>query len=525
MLDQLSERIQSALGGGGPLAGLMGGGKKLTDENMQDTLREIRRALLEADVSLKVIRKFLDRVEAEATGQQVLKSVNPSQQLIKIVNDALTELLGRENTPLKLESTVASQPPLVVLFGLQGSGKTTTAAKLAKHLASTQGKKPLLVAADVYRPAAIKQLQTLGQQIGVPVHTIDGSTNVQEIAQSGVARAVAEGLSPVIIDTAGRLQIDTQMMAELLILERSLQPQEKLLVIDSMTGQEAVNVAQTFDTQLGVTGLVLTKMDGDARGGAALSVVEVTGKPIKFIGVSEKMDGLEPFYPDRMAGRILGMGDVVSLVEKAQQSIDLKDAEKLEAKLRKQSFSLNDFMGMQKTLKMLGSLEGILNMLPIPGLTKDMKQMIGQGGEAQFKRFEAMYHSMTKAEREHPETIHPARQRRIAKGCGMADTEVAQFLKQFEQMRMMMGQMMKFKDGAMANQDDLGTAPTYDPTGGSGLTLPRRKKKPKAAGGFPDFGSGASLPPGFPGLPTGGMPGGFPGMGSGKKPKLPFPFG
>jgi signal recognition particle subunit SRP54 len=500
MLDQLSERIQSALGGNG----LFVGGKTLTDDNMQDTLREIRRALLEADVSLKVIRKFLDRVESEATGQQVLKSVNPSQQLIKIVSDALTDLLGRENTPLKLESTVANQPPLVVLFGLQGSGKTTTAAKLAKHLANTQGQKPLLVAADVYRPAAIKQLQTLGQQIGVPVHTIDDSTNVQEIAQSGVARAVAEGLSPVIIDTAGRLQIDTQMMAELLILERSLQPQEKLLVIDSMTGQEAVNVAQTFDTQLGVTGLV----------------------PIKLIGVSEKMDGLEPFYPDRMAGRILGMGDVVSLVEKAQQSINLKDAEKLEAKLRKQSFSLNDFMGMQKTLKMLGSLEGILNMLPIPGLTKDMKQMIGQGGEAQFKRFEAMYHSMTKSEREHPETINPARQRRIAKGCGMADTEVAQFLKQFEQMRMMMGQMMKFKDGAMADQGDLGAAPTYDPTGGSGLTLPRRKKKPKATGGFPDFGNGTSLPPGFPGMPTGGgFPGGVPGTGSGKKPKLPFPFG
>ena len=518
MLDQLSERLQNSLGGGGPLAGLMGQGKKLTDENMQDTLREIRRALLEADVSLKVIRKFLHTIETEAEGQQVLKAVDPGQQLIKIVNDALVELLGNKNEPIKLESSKPSQPPLVVLFGLQGSGKTTSAAKLAKHLKETQDKKPLLVAADVYRPAAIKQLQTLGEQVGVPVHTIDGSTNIQDIAKAGIERAVAEGLAPVIIDTAGRLQIDTEMMAELLILERSLQPQEKLLVIDSMTGQEAVNVAETFDTQLGVTGLVLTKLDGDSRGGAALSVVDVTGKPIKFIGVSEKMDGLEPFYPERMASRILGMGDVVSLVEKAQQVIDMKDTEKLEEKLRKQSFSLNDFMGMQKTLKMLGSFEGILNMLPIPGITKDMKQMISQGGDAQFKTFEAMYHSMTPGEREHPETIHPSRQRRIAKGCGMTEPDVAQFLTQFEQMRMMMGSMMKMKQ--TSSDPDAESTP-LDPTGRSGLTLPRRKKKGKNKGGFPDFGGMGSG--GFPNMP--GMPSGFPGMGgSGKKPKSPFPF-
>lgn len=440
MFDQLSERLQGAFSA-------LGGGKEITEENMNDALREVRRALLEADVNLRVLKTFLGRVQDRAVGEDVLKNVQPGQQLVKIVHEELITLLGGENKPLNLDG----DPNIIMLFGLQGSGKTTSAGKLAKKL-KKDGKKPLLVAADVYRPAAIKQLITLGGQIGVPVHSIDGSTDVIDIAQTGLEKAKQEGLNPVIIDTAGRLQVDTEMMAELLLLERMFSPQEKLLVIDAMTGQEAVNVAETFNTQLDVTGIVVTKLDGDARGGAALSVVEVTGKPIKLIGVSEKLDGLEAFHPERMSTRILGMGDVLTLVERAQEAIDLEEAQELERRIRKQEFSLEDFMKMRKQMQMLGSFDQILGMLPIPGITKDMREMIAHTGETHFKRVEAIIQSMTPEERRKPDLINISRRRRIAKGCGLQEAEVSQFMKQFEQMRTMMKQFTQLTDGFKKGQ-------------------------------------------------------------------------
>jgi signal recognition particle subunit SRP54 len=503
MFDQLSERLQDVFAN-------FRGDRQLTEDNMEDALREVRRALLEADVSLRVIKAFISRVKDRAVGEDVLKSVEPSQQLIKIVHDELVVLLGGESKPLNQEGN----PNIIVLFGLQGSGKTTTCGKLALKLRK-EGRKPLMVAADVYRPAAIQQLITLGKEIDLPVHTVEGSTDVLAIAKSGLERAKSEDFDTLLVDTAGRLQIDTDMMAELLLVERVLQPQEKLLVIDAMTGQEAVAVAETFNSQLDVTGIVISKLDGDARGGAALSVVEVTGKPIKLIGTSEKLTGLENFHPDRMATRILGMGDVVSLVEKAQQAFDLEEAQRMEEKMRKSEFSLEDFLKIQKSFKMLGSLDQILGMLPIPGLTKEMRETISSGGEDQMKKIEVIINSMTPAERRKPEAINDSRKKRIAKGCGMPEEEISRFLMQFEQMRMMMKQLTKMTDGFKKDSD---------PSAMGGLKMPRSMKK-KKQGGLGDFGDmGAG---GFPGMPGGmpnmpGMPaGGFPGMPGGKMPKLP----
>ena len=331
------------------------------------------------------------------------------------------------------------------MFGLQGSGKTTSSGKLALQLRK-KGKKPLLVAADVYRPAAIQQLVSLGKQMSIPVFTIPDSTDVVEIARQGLEHARENNYSPLIVDTAGRLQVDTEMMAELLILERTLKPQEKLLVVDAMTGQEAIHVAETFNSQLAMTGIILTKLDGDTRGGAALSVVEVTGQPIKLVGTGEKMDALEPFYPERMATRILGMGDVVSLVERAQEAIDLDEAKEFERKMRKSEFSLEDFMKVQKTMKKLGSLDQILGMLPIPGLTKDMREMLAHGGEEQLRKVEAIINSMTLPERRNPDTINRSRKSRIARGCGMLEEDITKFLKDFGMMRQMMKQMTQMTD-------------------------------------------------------------------------------
>ncbi len=491
MFDQLSERLQGVFAGFGR--------KQITEDNIDEAMREIRKALLEADVNLRVLKAFISRVKDKAIGENVLKSLQPEQQLVKIVHDELVALLGGETQEINL----SGNPNIIVLFGLQGSGKTTTAGKLALKLRK-EGRNPLLVAADVYRPAAIQQLITLGKQIDIPVHTIEGSKEVVQIARGGAERAKAEGFNTVIIDTAGRLQIDTDMMAELLLVERMLQPQEKLLVIDSMTGQEAVNVAETFNEQLEVTGIVMTKLDGDARGGAALSVVEVTGKPIKFIGTSEKLTGLEVFHPERMATRILGMGDVLSLVEKAQEAIDIEEAQRLEQRMRKSEFSLEDFMKIQKQLKMLGSFDQILGMLPIPGLTKDMREMIAHGGEGQLKRVESMINSMTPEERRKPEIITEGRQRRIARGCGMKAEDIKQFLTQFEQMKFMMQQLTKMTDGMKKEAT---------PAKG-GLHMPRsmkKKKKNPLLDGFPGMPPGG-MPPGFPGLPPGGgLPPGFPG--------------
>lgn len=434
MFDNLSDKLQEIIK-------KTSGNDKLTEENMSDALREIRRALLEADVNLRVVKSFISSIRERAQGENVVSGVDPAQQLIKIVNDELVKLLGSKNEPLNL----TENPSVIMMLGLQGSGKTTSSAKLAIKLKKL-GKKPLLVACDVYRPAAIAQLKTLGKQTETEVFTIQNSTDVQQIANEAINYAKSNNFNVVILDTAGRLQIDTQMMAELLILDRTIHPQEKLLVIDAMTGQEAVNVAENFNAQLEITGLVLTKLDGDSRGGAALSVVECTHKPIKLTGVGEKLDALQDFHPDRMATRILGMGDIVSLVEKAQENFDAKQAAELEKKMRKAEFSFNDFLNMQKTMKNFGSLDQILGMLPIPGLKNDDKQMIANEGEKQLKRIEAFIQSMTPDERDNPELINTSRKKRIAQGCGMDIQEINQFITQFEQMRKMMKGFSKISD-------------------------------------------------------------------------------
>ena len=388
MFDNLSEKLQNIIA-------KTQGNAELTQDNMQDALREIRRALLEADVNLRVVKAFISAIKDKAEGENVLSGVNPGQQLVKIVNDELVELLGKELKPLDL----SGHPSIIMMLGLQGSGKTTSSAKLAVKL-KKEGKNPLLVACDVYRPAAISQLQTLGQEIGCEVFTIPDSKDVQNIVQSALNYSKENGFNVLILDTAGRLQIDTDMMAELLIIDRVFKPNEKLLVIDSMTGQEAVNVAENFDAQIGLTGLVLTKLDGDSRGGAALSVVYCTGKPIKLTGTGEKLNALENFYPERMVTRILGMGDIVSLVERAQEVFDEKEALKMQEKMQKAEFTYNDFLGMQKQMKMFGSMDQLLGMIPGLNIKKEDREMISHKGEQEFKRIEVFIQSMTPEERD-----------------------------------------------------------------------------------------------------------------------------
>lgn len=433
MFDNLSEKLQDIIS--------RARGQELTPENMQEALREIRRALLEADVNLRVVKAFISSIKDKAEGENIIQGVDPSQQLIKIVHDELVELLGKEVKPLDL----SQKPSLIMMLGLQGSGKTTSSAKLAVKL-KKEGKNPLLVACDVYRPAAVTQLQTLGSDIGVEVFSIPASKDVQNIVQSAINFANEKGYNVLILDTAGRLQIDVDMMAELLLIDRIFNPQEKLLVIDAMTGQEAVNVAENFDAQLGLTGLVLTKLDGDSRGGSALSVVYCTGKPIKLTGTGEKLNALEDFYPERMATRILGMGDIVSLVERAQEVFDEKQAQELEEKMRKNEFSYNDFMKMQKQMKMFGSVDQLLGMLPGIKIGKDDKQKLAHESDKQFKKIEVFIQSMTPAERANPDLMNTSRKKRISKGCGMDLAEINQFIKQFEQMRMMMKGMSDIKN-------------------------------------------------------------------------------
>jgi len=432
MFDNLSEKLQNIIA--------KTQGSELTQDNMQEALREIRRALLEADVNLRVVKAFISAIKDKADGENVLQGVNPGQQLVKIVNDELIELLGKELKPLDL----SGHPSLIMMLGLQGSGKTTSSAKLAVKL-KKEGKNPLLVACDVYRPAAISQLQTLGQEIGCEVFTIPESKDVQDIVKNAINYAKDKGFNVLILDTAGRLQIDTDMMAELLIIDRIFKPQEKLLVVDAMTGQEAVNVAENFDAQIGLTGLILTKLDGDSRGGAALSVVYCTGKPIKLTGTGEKLNALENFYPERMATRILGMGDIVSLVERAQEVFDEKEALKLQEKMQKEQFSYNDFLNMQKQMKMFGSMDQILGMIPGLNIKKEDREMISHHGEQEFKKIEVFIQSMTPEEREFPELMNTSRKRRIAQGCGIDLHTINLYVKQFEQMRQMMGGMNKMK--------------------------------------------------------------------------------
>ena len=425
MFDSLSDKLQDIIA-------KTAGQKELTQDNMQEALREIRRALLEADVNLRVVKAFISNIKDKAEGENVLQGVNPSQQLVKIVHDELIELLGKEVSPLDY----SGRPNLIMMLGLQGSGKTTSSAKLAVKL-KKENRNPLMVACDVYRPAAITQLTALGEQIGVEVYSED-SKDVQAIIQNAINYANENGFNTLILDTAGRLQIDTEMMAELLLIDRIFHPAEKLLVVDSMTGQEAVNVAENFDAQLGATGLVLTKLDGDSRGGAALSVVYCTHKPIKLTGTGEKLNALEDFYPERMATRILGMGDIVSLVERAQEVFDEKTAKEMEKKMAKAEFSFNDFLKMQSQMKMFGSMDQLLGMIPGLKMSKDDRQKISHEGEKQFKRIEVFIQSMTPEEREHPELMNSSRKKRISQGSGIPLHELNIFINQFEQMRKMM---------------------------------------------------------------------------------------
>ncbi len=432
MFDNLSEKLQNIIS--------KTRNQELTQDNMQEALREIRRALLEADVNLRVVKAFISSIKDKAEGENVLQGVDPSQQLVKIVHDELVELLGTEKKPLNL----SGHPSIIMMLGLQGSGKTTSSAKLAVKL-KKEGKNPLLVACDVYRPAAITQLQTLGKEIGCEVFTIPESKDVQNIVQSSINYAKDNGFNVIILDTAGRLQIDTDMMSELLIIDRVFQPHEKLLVIDAMTGQEAVHVAENFDSQIGLTGLVLTKLDGDSRGGSALSVVYCTGKPVKLTGTGEKLNALEDFYPERMATRILGMGDIVSLVERAQEVFDEKEALKFQEKMQKEEFSFNDFLNMQKQMKMFGSMDQILGMIPGINLKQADREKISHASETEFKKIEVFIQSMTPEERDNPQLLNTSRKKRIAKGCGMDMHTINLYVKQFEQMRQMMGGMNKMQ--------------------------------------------------------------------------------
>ena len=429
MFESLSEKLQLIIRN-------TAGQSKLNEENINEALREVRKALLEADVSLKTVKAFISGIKDRAVGEEVLKSLTPGQQLVKIVHEELAKLMGGENKPLSKEG----KPNIIMLLGLQGSGKTTSCAKLAINLRKS-GRNPLMIAADVYRPAAINQLQSLGKQIGIPVFTIENSSDVRVIVTTGIEYAKNNGYNSVLIDTAGRLEINTELMAELVILDRLFNPAEKLLVIDSMTGQASVNVAQSFNEHLDLTGIVLTKLDGDARGGAALSVTHITGKPIKFVGTGEKLDTLEPFYPDRMAQRILGMGDILSLIERAQENFDLESAKELEKKMRTKEFSLEDFLKVQKQMKMFGSIDQILGMLPIPGMSKKDREQVAHLGEKQMKKIESIINSMTVKERKTPEIINQSRKLRISKGSGNSVEEVNKFLKEFENMRKMMKKM------------------------------------------------------------------------------------
>ncbi len=410
---------------------------KLTEENIQEALRQVRLALLEADVNYKVVKKFIEDIRVRAIGQDVLESLTPGQQLIKIVNEELTKLMGGELEPLRL---VGRTPHAIMLVGLQGSGKTTTCGKLAKLLRK-QGRHPYLVPADIYRPAAIDQLQKLGEQLGVPVFDSDPGKSPEDICLLARAKAAENSADLLIIDTAGRLHIDEALMQELARIKEKMAPQEILLVADAMTGQDAVNVAKKFNEVLEISGVILTKMEGDARGGAALSIKAVVDKPIKFIGVGEKLDALEPFFPDRMASRILGMGDVLTLIEKAQEEFDQKEALKLEKKLRKNEFDFEDFLGQLRQIKKLGSLEQILSMLPGMGQLKKLKQM--KPDEKELVKVEAIINSMTKDERRNYKIINGSRRKRIAKGSGTSVQDVNRLIKNFAQMKKMMERFSK----------------------------------------------------------------------------------
>ena len=480
MFDALAERLEDAWK-------KLRGQDKISQANIQDALKEVRRALLSADVNLQVVKDFVADVEAKAQGAEVISGVRPDQQFIKIVYDELVQVMGETNVPLAKADTA---PTIVLMAGLQGTGKTTATAKLALHLRK-QDSTCLLVATDVYRPAAIDQLITLGQQIDVPVFELGKDADPVEIARQGVARARELGVDTVIIDTAGRLQIDQDIMGELARIKETVQPHETLLVVDAMTGQEAANLTRTFHEQIGITGAILTKLDGDSRGGAALSVRRISGQPIKFVGVGEKVEALQPFYPDRMASRILGMGDVLTLVEKAQEEIDLVDAEKMQEKMLTAKFDFSDFLKQMRLLKNMGSLGGLMKM--IPGMGKLSADQLQQG-ETKLKQSEAMINSMTVEERRNPDLLSssPSRRRRIARGSGYAERDVSNLVSEFTKMRTLMQQMGQGQMPAMPGMGGMfggmggGNSPSQAGwrgyPGGGGAQ--KKKKKDKKKKGF-----------------------------------------
>ena len=413
------------------------GKARITESDLKEMLREVKLALLEADVNYKIVKDFIASVQEKALGQDVLKSLTPGQQVIKIVKDELVELLGGEESKINF---TPNPPTVIMLVGLQGSGKTTTAGKLA-NLLRKQGKKPLLVACDVYRPAAIKQLQVVGKQLDIPVYANETSKDVVHIAKQAMSVAISKMNDVVILDTAGRLHIDEELMQELKNVKQGVKPHEILLVVDSMIGQDAVNIAQSFNENLGIDGVVLTKLDGDTRGGAALSVKKVTGRPIKFAATGEKLSDIEVFHPDRMASRILGMGDVLSIIEKAEESFDLEQAEKLEKQLRKKEFDLDDYLTQLRQVKKMGSFSSLLKMMPGMANIKDLKV-----DDKEFVRIEAMICSMTKEEKKNPKLLNASRRIRIAKGSGTTVQQINQFMKSFEMTQKMMKKMQDGKN-------------------------------------------------------------------------------
>ena len=423
MFENLRDRLERSFK-------ILKGEGKITEINVAETLKDVRRALLDADVNYKVAKSFTDTVKAKAMGMNVLAAVKPSQLMVKIVHDELAELMGGKAVELKLEG----KPSIILMSGLQGSGKTTFTGKLANMLKNKNHKKPLLVACDVYRPAAMDQLKVVGETVGVPVYTEPDNKNVVEIANNAIREAKAKGYDVIIVDTAGRLAVDEEMMNEIANLKEAINPDETLFVVDSMTGQDAVNTAKEFNDRLDFDGVVLTKLDGDTRGGAALSIRTVVTKPIKFVGTGEKMDAVDVFHPERMADRILGMGDIVSLVERAQQQFDEKQAKELEKKIRKNKFDFNDFMGQIQQIKKMGNIKDLAAM--IPGVGKAIKDV--DIDDNAFKSIEAIINSMTPKERTNPEIINQSRKMRIAKGSGTNIQEVSRLLKQFDQMRKMM---------------------------------------------------------------------------------------
>lgn len=431
MFENLSERLERSL------KNLKGQGK-ITEINVAETLKDVRRALLDADVNYKVAKQFTDTVKAKALGQNVLTAVKPGEMMVKIVHDELASLMGSETAQLNL----SGNPTVILMSGLQGSGKTTFSGKLARKLKSEKSKRPLLVACDVYRPAAIDQLKVLGEQINVPVYTEEGNNNPVEIAKNAIRHAKANNLDLVIVDTAGRLAVDEQMMDEIEAIKNAINPQEILFVVDAMTGQDAVNTAKEFNDRLDFDGVVLTKLDGDTRGGAALSIRAVVTKPIKFVGTGEKLDALDLFHPARMADRILGMGDIVSLVEKAQNAYNEEEARKLSKKIAKNQFDFNDFLSQIQQIKKMGNLKDLASM--IPGVGKAIKDI--DIDDNAFKGIEAIIHSMTREERANPSIINQSRRQRIAKGSGTTIVEVNRMLKQFEQMRKMMKTVSTMKN-------------------------------------------------------------------------------